>query len=396
MSELTNAHDCPPTGEWGSLTFIAAKQAAGASDQPDSAIAVLEPVPVTVPPATAARELRAAGVQFLGEQVPLDDPADLGRSESRADLVARVRALVAGQDRPVALGFGEAAGVRYLGGALVHGRFDATTGSLFGAAIASRFRADRPTPPVPAPAAGSDDAARISQRSVAAWRRAVHAIGGVARSESPKAMPRGVFLRLPRGKSAEPGGGLVPVLDAIGRALAGAEPRLIGVLASNRHYPDLENFTGMAAQPGPIVLDDAVTGLSREARHSLLHRRLLAALRSARWCPGCLDAELGQFDSTLRDLLADTLIVNDLRQLDLELEDVLDQVPGPEPVELADWPFHQGGSAFAVATDAAGDTILALRSSTRALAGIEPVELLSGVAGYLISSGNGRSRSGAR
>jgi len=316
---------------------------------------------------------------------------DVGHCASKTELIARTRALRAERGQPITLGFGEAGGSQYLGGALMHGRFDATAGSLFGRAIASWFQAGCAGGPAIESATGSGASAAISERSVGAWRRALNVVGGIARGNPPATVPNGVYLRLPRDarQSAElpggdRGGGLVPVLDAIGQALRrghGAAPWLVGVTGSNRHYPDLEDFAGMAAQPGPIVLDDA--SLSSESRCDVLQRRLLVALRSARWCPNCLDAEFGQFGSTLCEFFTETLIINDTRQLDVEFADVLDRVPGSQPIELADWPFHPGGSALALATDAAGDVILALRSSSRALAGIEPADFLAQVSANL-------------
>ncbi|HST48470.1 hypothetical protein [Jatrophihabitans sp.] len=367
------------------MTFAAARLATGRG--PDSATVVLRPVPSALPPGTAVRELLAASREFFGDQVPLDDPTGLGGSESKAELVARTRALCAGRGRPVALGFGAAGGVQYLGAALEHGRFDATAGSLFGEALATWLQGGQPGRPVPGP---TTDSAVISERSVGAWRRALDVAGGIARCDPPASAPCGAYLRLPRqaGRSAEPAGGrrdgLAPVLDAIGQAFGRGRrdgPRLVGVTGSNRQYPDLASFAGMAAQPGPIVLDDAVTSPAspRRGRYDLLHRRLLIALRSARWCPNCLDAEFGRFDATLCGFFTETLIVNDTRRLDLELADVLDRVPARQPIELADWPFHPGGSAFALATDTAGDSILALRSSSQALSGIEPADFLMAV-----------------
>lgn len=392
---------CPPTRAWGSLTFAAARRATGAEPGPGSAIVVLRPAPSALPPRTAAKELLALstqyfGAQFAGAQVPLDEPADLGCSDSRTELVARTRALGAACGRPVALGFGEAAGIRYLCAALEPGRFDATASSRFDRAIATWFQAGRPNAPAIEPDADSSASVAISERSAGAWRRALDAVGGIARCDPPESAPYAIYLRLPRG-AGQPaerpgggrgGGGLVPVLDAIGQAFARARgdvPRLLSVTGSNRQYPDLANFAGMAAQPGPIVLDDAVTSstLPSATRCGLLQRRLLNALRSARWCPNCLDAEFGRFDSTLCEFFAGTLVVNDVRQLELELADVLDRVPDSQPVELADWPFHPGGSALALATDAAGDQILALRSSSRALSGIEPADFLAAVSANL-------------
>lgn len=391
--QAAHIDQCPPTRAWGSLTFAAAKQASGAERGPEPALVVLAPAPARLPARTAATELLAASGQFFGAQVPLDGPVDLGHCASKTELIARTRALRAERGQPISLGFGEAGGIQYLGGALMHGRFDATAGSLFGRAIASWFEAGCAGRPAIGPATGSSASAAISERSVAAWRRALNGVGGIARGNPPATAPYGVYLRLPRdaGQSAErPGGergtGLVPVLDAIGQALRrgrGAAPRLVCVTGSNRHYPDLEDFAGMAAQPGPIVLDDAVTGLASGARCDVLQRRLLVALRSARWCPDCLDAEFGRFDSTLCDFFTETLVVNDTRQLDVEFADVLDRVPGYQPIELADWPFHPGGSALALATDAAGDVIVALRSSSRALAGIEPADFLAHVSANL-------------
>ncbi|MFL6161513.1 MAG: hypothetical protein ACJ74U_04725 [Jatrophihabitantaceae bacterium] len=349
-----------------------------------------------LPSGTAARELLAVSAQFFGAQALLDGPTDLGRGESRTELVARTRALCATRGQPIALGFGEAGGIQYLGAALEHGRFDATAVSLFGGAIATWFQAGlQGRQPAVESAADSSASVAISERSVGAWRRALNVVGGIARCDPPASAPCGIYLRLPRsaGQSTElsggeRGGGLVPVLDAIGQALGRGRsgvPRLVGVTGSNRQYPDLANFAGMAAQPGPIVLDDAVTSpnLSNRTRSDLLRRRLLIALRSARWCPNCLDAEFGRFDSTLCEFFTETLVVNDTRLLELELADVLDQVPNSQPVELADWPFHPGGSAFALATDAAGDLIFALRSSSRALSGIEPADFLAHVSANL-------------
>jgi hypothetical protein len=386
---MSHADECPPTRTWGSATYAAARQPAGG--RPDSAIVVLRPAPSVLSPGTAASELLAASAEFFGAQLPLDKPTDLGRCESRAELVARTRALRDWRGQPVALGFGAAGGVQYLGAALIPGRFDATAGSLFGAAITGWSRAGRLADPVIEPTA--DASAATSERSVRAWRRALDATGGIARSGPPASAPSGIVLRLPRSRSDEPAGpgnGLVPVLDAIGQVLgqaSGGASRLVAVMGSNRQYSDLENFAGMAAQPGPIVLDDAVTSpeLSSETRRGLLQRRLLGALRSARWCPSCLDAECGRFDCTLCDLFAETLVVNDTRQLALELEDLLDPVPYSRPSELADWPFHQGGSAFALATDTAGDLVFALRSSASALSGIEPADFLARISARLRS-----------
>jgi hypothetical protein len=391
-----HADECPPACAWGSLTFAAASQAAGAERGPGSATVVLRPAPSVSPARTAAQELLAVSTQFFGALAPSDEPTDLGRRESKAVLVARTRALCAARGQPIALAFGEAGGIQYLGAALEHGRFDATAGALFGAAVDTWFRSGHTGRPAAEPAADSGASAATSDRSVSAWRRALNAVGGIARCDSPTSVPHGSYLRLPRsaGQSAGPSGGdrtagLVPVLDAIGQAWARGGrgmPRLVGITGSNRQYPDLENFVGMAAQPGPIVLDDAVTSstLSFGTRCGLLQRRLLGALRSARWCPRCLDAEFGRFDATLCEFFAEALVVNDTRQLELELADVLDQVPDGQPIELADWPFHPGGSALALATDAAGDTILALRSSSRALRGIEPADFLADISANLM------------
>ena len=400
MSELRSdqaAHtgECPPTLAWGSLTFAAARQAAGAERGPASATVVLRPAPSVLPARTAASALLAVSAGFFGAQAALDEPTDLGRSQSKTELVARTRALRAARGQPIALGFGEAGGVQYLGAALAHGRFDATAGALFGGAIATWFQGGRPGNPAVESAADSSAAVAISQRSVGAWRRALNVVGGIAQCEPPASAPCGVYLRLPRGagrsaepSGGEPGGGLVPVLDAIGQTLRRGRSggrRLIGVTGSNRQYPDLADFAGMAAQPGPIVLDEAVTSskLSSGTRCGLLQRRLLIALRSARWCPDCLDAEFGQFDATLCEFFAEALVVNDTRQLEVEFADVLDRVPDSQPIELADWPFHPGGSAFALTTDAAGDVIFALRSSARALSGIEPADFLANVSANL-------------
>ena len=371
------------------MTFAVARQAAGAERGPDSATVVLRPAPTVLPPAAAASELLAVSAQFFGAQADLDAPTDLGRCESKVDLIARTRALCAERGKPIVLAFGAAAGSQYLGAALEHGRFDATAGSLFGMALVGWLGAGRAASEPVADSAASSMA--ISQRSLAAWRRALNAVGGVARCAPPAVAPYGSYLRLPRGagRSGAPSeGGLVPVLDAIGQALGRGRrtvPRLLGVTGSNRQYPDLAVFAGMAAQPGPIVLDGAVTSSDRASgtRRDLLQRRLLGALRAARWCPNCLDAEFGRFDSTLCEFFVESLVVNDTRQLDVEFADVLDQVPDSQPTELPDWPFHPGGSTLALTRDATGDTIFALRSSAQALSGIEPADFLVQVSANL-------------
>lgn len=387
----THPDGWPPADAWGSMTFAIARQAAGNEHEPGSASVVLTPAPSALLPEAAARELLAVSVRFFGARQSLGHPVNLGRSRSRAELVARTRVLPVTPGRPVALGYGEVGGVRYLGAALLHGRFDATTGCLFGDALAGWFQDGATDLPADVPIADSVTPAAISQRSVTAWRRAMDRAGVPGRWGTSAPARRGIYLRLPRaaGQSAETSGGqqrggLVPVLDAVGQALARGRagvPRLVGVIGSNRQYPDLANWAGMAAQPGPVVLDDAVisSAHSSRTRRDVLHRRVLAALRSARWCPVCLDAEFGRFDSSLSDFFAQTLIVNDTRRLDLELADVLDRVPDSQPIELAQWPFHPGGSALALATDAGGDSILALRSSSRVLSGIEPADFLASV-----------------
>src|SRR4051812_1711311 len=119
--QAAHAGECPPTRAWGSLTFAAARQAAGAEPGPCSGAVVLRPAPSVLPSGTAASELLAVSAQFFGAQAPLDGPTDLGRGESRTELVARTRALCAARGQPIALGFGEAGGIQYLGAALEHG-----------------------------------------------------------------------------------------------------------------------------------------------------------------------------------------------------------------------------------------------------------------------------------